>query len=75
MIVVIDNYDSFTYNLVQVMGEMGAELCVMRNDQATVADVKALAPSHIVISPGPGTPENGGISLDVIRELERVMHF
>lgn len=69
MIVVIDNYDSFTYNLVQVMGEMGADLCVVRNDQATVADIKAMQPTHIVISPGPGTPDDGGISLDVIRAL------
>ncbi len=69
MILVIDNYDSFTYNLVQAMGELGAELCVVRNDQMTIPEVKALKPSHIVISPGPGTPDDGGISMDVIREL------
>jgi anthranilate synthase/aminodeoxychorismate synthase-like glutamine amidotransferase len=69
MILVIDNYDSFTYNLVQQMGEMGAELKVVRNDQTTVEEIKALAPSHIVVSPGPGTPDDGGISLDVIREM------
>jgi anthranilate synthase/aminodeoxychorismate synthase-like glutamine amidotransferase len=69
MILVIDNYDSFTYNLVQQMGEMGAELKVVRNDQTTVEEIKALAPSHIVVSPGPGTPDHGGISLDVIREM------
>jgi anthranilate synthase component II len=69
MILVIDNYDSFTYNLVQQMGEMGAELQVIRNDQTTVDEIKALAPSHIVVSPGPGTPDDGGISLDVIREI------
>ena len=69
MILVIDNYDSFTYNLVQQMGELGADLQVVRNDQATVDDVRAMAPSHIVISPGPGTPDDGGISLDVIREF------
>lgn len=69
MILVIDNYDSFTYNLVQVMGELGAELCVARNDQITLADVRAMRPSHIVISPGPGTPDDGGVSMDVIREI------
>lgn len=69
MILVIDNYDSFTYNLVQLMGEMGAELQVARNDQITLADIRAMQPTHIVISPGPGTPDDGGVSLDVIREL------
>jgi anthranilate synthase/aminodeoxychorismate synthase-like glutamine amidotransferase len=69
MILVIDNYDSFTYNLVQFLGEMGAELCVIRNDQMTLDDVRALNPSHIVISPGPGTPDDGGVSLDVLREM------
>ncbi len=69
MILVIDNYDSFTYNLVQLMGELGAELQVVRNDQVTLADVRAMQPAHIVISPGPGDPDDAGISLDVIREL------
>jgi anthranilate synthase/aminodeoxychorismate synthase-like glutamine amidotransferase len=69
MILVIDNYDSFTYNLVQQMGEMGAELQVARNDQLTLEDVKRLAPSHIVISPGPGTPDDSGISREVLREM------
>lgn len=69
MILVIDNYDSFTYNLVQQMGEMGADLKVVRNDQITLDEVKTMMPSHIVISPGPGTPDDGGISLDVVREL------
>ncbi len=69
MILVIDNYDSFTYNLVQQMGEMGADLQVVRNDQTTLAEVQQMAPSHIVISPGPGTPDDGGVSLDVIREM------
>ncbi len=69
MILVIDNYDSFTYNLVQQMGELGADLCVARNDQITLDEVKAMQPTHIVISPGPGTPDDGGISLDVIREM------
>ena len=71
MILVIDNYDSFTYNLVQYLGELGAEMTVVRNDQMTLADVKRLAPSHIVISPGPGDPTDGGISNDVIREFHR----
>jgi anthranilate synthase/aminodeoxychorismate synthase-like glutamine amidotransferase len=69
MIVVIDNYDSFTYNLVQYLGELGAELKVFRNDQVTVDDIKKLAPEKIVISPGPGDPGDGGVSNDVIREL------
>jgi anthranilate synthase/aminodeoxychorismate synthase-like glutamine amidotransferase len=69
MILVIDNYDSFTYNLVQEMGELGADLQVVRNDQITLAEIRALNPSHIVISPGPGTPDDGGVSLDVIREF------
>jgi len=69
MILVIDNYDSFTYNLVQQMGEMGADLHVVRNDQTNIEDVKAMNPSHVVISPGPGTPDDGGISLDIIREM------
>lgn len=67
MILVIDNYDSFTYNLVQYLGELGADLMVRRNDAITLAEIKALHPSHIVISPGPGTPDNGGVSLEVIR--------
>ena len=71
MIIVIDNYDSFTYNLVQCLGELGAELCVFRNDQVTVEDIRRFSPSHIVISPGPGTPEDGGISSEVIREFHR----
>jgi anthranilate synthase/aminodeoxychorismate synthase-like glutamine amidotransferase len=69
MILVIDNYDSFTYNLVQYLGELGADLFVRRNDAVTVDEIVALAPSHIVISPGPGTPQDGGISLDVIHRF------
>lgn len=70
MIAVIDNYDSFTYNLVQFLGELGAEVRVWRNDQVTVEEIEALRPSHIVISPGPGTPEeDSGVSNDVIRRL------
>ncbi|MBN1680768.1 MAG: aminodeoxychorismate/anthranilate synthase component II [Anaerolineae bacterium] len=71
MILVIDNYDSFTYNLVQKMGELGADLRVVRNDQTTVDAIKAMQPSHIVISPGPGTPDDAGISQDVIRTMGR----
>jgi anthranilate synthase component II len=67
MILVIDNYDSFTYNLVQELGELGADLTVARNDQITLDAIRALRPSHIVISPGPGTPDDGGVSLDVLR--------
>jgi len=69
MILVIDNYDSFTYNLVQELGELGADIKVVRNDEVGVDDVEAMQPSHIVVSPGPGTPDDGGISLDVIRSL------
>lgn len=75
MILVIDNYDSFTYNLVQYLGELGVELPVAqdiqvyRNDQITLEQVKALKPDGVVISPGPGRPEDAGISLDLIREL------
>lgn len=69
MILVIDNYDSFTYNLVQEMGELGADLCVARNDQISLAEIRAMTPSHIVISPGPGDPDDAGISMDVIREF------
>ena len=69
MLVVIDNYDSFTYNLVQYFGELGQEIVVFRNDQVTLAEIRALKPDHIVISPGPGDPSDGGISNDVIREL------
>ena len=69
MILVIDNYDSFTYNLVQYLGEMGAELDVRRNDQITLAEVAQIAPTQIVISPGPGTPDDAGITLDLIREF------
>jgi anthranilate synthase/aminodeoxychorismate synthase-like glutamine amidotransferase len=65
----IDNYDSFTYNLVQYLGELGADVLVYRNDQITVAEIERLAPEKIVISPGPCTPTEAGISCDVIREF------
>ena len=66
MLLVIDNYDSFTYNLVQYLSELGQQVRVVRNDEMTVADIAGLAPSHIVVSPGPCTPNEAGISLDVI---------
>jgi anthranilate synthase component II len=69
MLIVIDNYDSFTYNLVQYLGELGQEIKVFRNDQVTLEEIKALEPDHIVISPGPGDPNDGGISNDVLREF------
>ncbi len=67
MILVIDNYDSFTYNLVQYLGELGQEPAVYRNDAITLEQIESLAPSHIIISPGPCTPLEAGISNDVIR--------
>lgn len=67
MLVMIDNYDSFTYNLVQYLGELGAEVQVFRNDQITVAELKKLTPSRIMISPGPCTPNEAGISMETIR--------
>jgi anthranilate synthase/aminodeoxychorismate synthase-like glutamine amidotransferase len=67
MIAVIDNYDSFTYNLVQYLGELGADVKVFRNDQVTIDHLVTLSPSHLVISPGPGDPNDGGISNEAIR--------
>jgi anthranilate synthase/aminodeoxychorismate synthase-like glutamine amidotransferase len=67
MLVMIDNYDSFTYNLVQYLGELGAEVQVFRNDQITVAGLEKLKPSRIMISPGPCTPNEAGISMETIR--------
>jgi len=69
MILVLDNYDSFTYNLVQYLGELGAEVKVVRNDELSVEEVAALSPSRIVISPGPCTPNEAGISLDLVARL------
>lgn len=69
MLLLIDNYDSFTWNLYQYFCELGAEVRVLRNDELTVADIDALAPQHIVISPGPCTPDEAGISLEVIRRF------
>lgn len=73
MILVIDNYDSFTYNLVQYLGELGATLRVYRNDQITPDEIRALSPSQLVISPGPGDPTQAGVSNDVIRELHQTI--
>ncbi len=69
MILVIDNYDSFTYNIVQYLGELGAHVSVFRNDAITLEEIEGLNPTHIVISPGPGTPRDAGISNDVIRRF------
>ena len=69
MVLVIDNYDSFTYNLVQYLGELGADLQVMRNDVVSLQDVVDAEAERIVISPGPGRPENAGVTMDVIRRL------
>jgi anthranilate synthase/aminodeoxychorismate synthase-like glutamine amidotransferase len=69
MVLVIDNYDSFTYNLVQYLGELGAEVQVMRNDAVTLDEVIAAKPGHIVISPGPGRPEDAGVTMRVIERL------
>ncbi|MFN7916954.1 MAG: aminodeoxychorismate/anthranilate synthase component II [Vicinamibacterales bacterium] len=69
MVFVLDNYDSFTYNLVQYLGELGASVVVRRNDEVTVDDIRALAPERIVLSPGPGRPEDAGVMMDVIRDL------
>lgn len=69
MLLMIDNYDSFTFNLVQYFGELGAEVKVVRNDELTVEQIKALHPERIVVSPGPCTPNEAGVSLAVIREF------
>ena len=69
MVFVLDNYDSFTYNLVQYIGECGHECVVKRNDQTTTDEIAALRPSHVLVSPGPCTPREAGISIDVIRRF------
>ena len=71
MIFVLDNYDSFTYNLVQYLGELGAEVVVRRNDQISVSQVEAMRPERIVVSPGPCTPQEAGISIELIRHFAR----
>lgn len=69
MLLLIDNYDSFTFNLAQYLGELGQDVKVLRNDAVEVAGIRALAPERIVISPGPGTPDQAGVTLELIREL------
>src|SRR3982074_324671 len=68
-LLVIDNYDSFTYNLVQIFGELDVDLVVNQNDETSIAELKTRCPAQICISPGPGRPENAGISSEVIREF------
>ena len=69
MLLMIDNYDSFTFNLVQYFGELGEDVRVIRNDEMTLAALRALRPSTIVISPGPGTPDDAGVSLEILQRL------
>ena len=69
MLVMIDNYDSFTYNIVQYLGELGSDVRVFRNDSTSIQEIDSLSPSQIVISPGPCTPNEAGISMDVIRNF------
>ncbi len=73
-VLVIDNYDSFTYNLVQYLGELGAEVGVVRNDKATVEDLRGLRPDRLVVSPGPCTPKEAGISVEAIRAFAEARH-
>lgn len=73
MLLVIDNYDSFTYNLVQYFGELGADMKVIRNDECTVEEIEALAPERIVISPGPCTPNEAGVSVEVVKKFAGVV--
>lgn len=69
MILLIDNYDSFSYNLYQFVGEINSNIKVVRNDELSVEEIRVLKPSHIIISPGPGRPENAGVIIDVVKEL------
>ena len=69
MILIIDNYDSFTHNLYQLIGEINPDIKVVRNDKITILEIEALKPDHIIISPGPGNPQQAGICLDVIKVL------
>ena len=69
MILLIDNYDSFSYNLYQYLGELAPDIQVIRNDEKTVDEIREMKPTHIIISPGPGRPENAGIIVDVVKEL------
>ncbi len=70
MLLVIDNYDSFTFNLVQFLGELGADVAVSRNDERTVEEIRAMGPSRVVISPGPCTPKEAGVSIELFRSLD-----
>ncbi|MEF3191671.1 MAG: aminodeoxychorismate/anthranilate synthase component II [Campylobacterales bacterium] len=70
MVLMIDNYDSFTYNIVQYCRELGADLNIIRNDELTVDEIEALAPQKIILSPGPATPDEAGVTLDVIKRLK-----
>ena len=72
MIVLIDNYDSFSYNLYQLLGEMEPDIKVIRNDEMTVAEIRALQPSHIILSPGPGRPEDAGVIVDVVKTIHDI---
>ena len=69
MILLIDNYDSFSYNLYQLIGEIEPDIKVIRNDEMTVEEIRKLAPDRIILSPGPGRPENAGVIIDVIKQL------
>ena len=71
MILLIDNYDSFSYNLYQLIGEIEPDIHVIRNDEMTVEEIRRLAPDRIVLSPGPGRPEDAGIIIQAVRELNR----
>ena len=72
MLLMIDNYDSFTYNLVQYLGELGQDVRVARNDELSIEQIRKLAPERIVISPGPGTPDQAGVTLEMISKLGEV---
>ncbi len=69
MILLIDNYDSFSYNLYQMIGEINPEICVIRNDEKTVEEIRAMAPDCIILSPGPGRPEDAGVCIEVVKQL------
>lgn len=73
MVLVIDNYDSFTYNLVQYLGELGAEIRVKRNDEITIGEIESIKPARLLISPGPGRPEDAGITMETIRTFGATM--
>lgn len=70
MILLIDNYDSFSYNLYQLVGEISADIKVIRNDALTIDEIKKLSPRHIILSPGPGRPENAGVIIDVVKNID-----